>query len=200
MDSEGKPGRIWYLVAAIVAVSGIILFVVLLFSGLKNMNKGMTQMVMPGNHDITLEKDGKYTVFYEHRSVIDNQVFVTSENLSGFQVFVVDKQNQKPVAVIPTTVSSNYTMGGRAGFAIFEFEIAHPGRYEISGWYAAQEPGPRIVLAVGQGFVGRLVGTILFSIAILMLSIVIAIAVTVFTLIKRYQAGKSTLQSQSRSA
>ena len=198
MNGQGKPGRIWYLISAIIAVSGIILFVILLFSGLNSMKKGMIQMVMPGNHDINLERAGKYNIFYEHRSVIENKIYITSENLSGFQVFVVDKQGQKPITVIPATVSSAYSLGSRSGYAIFEFEITRPGRYEISGWYSAQEPGPRIVLTLGQGFVGRLIGTILLSIAVLMLSIVIAIAITVYTLIKRYSAAKPAEQSISR--
>ncbi len=193
MNHQSKPGRIWYLFSAVIALSGIILFVILLFSGLNNMKTGLIQMIMPGNHDVNFGKAGKYTIFYEHRSVIDNQVFATVESLSGFQVFVVDKQYRQPVAVRPAAVSSNYSIGGRSGYAVFEFEVTHPGRYEISGWYSAKEPGPRIVLTLGQGFVRRLVGTIFLSIAVLILSIGIAIAVVVYTLIRRYQAGNKSL-------
>ncbi len=191
MDNNKKPGRIWYMVAVIVAVSGIILFAVSLFGGLRNMSRSLTQMVMPGNHDMTFEKKGNYTIFYEHRSVIDNQIFVTREDLSGFQVFIVDKQNQQAITVNPAAVSANYSMGGRSGYAIFEFEITHPGKYEISGWHSGEEPGPKIVLAVGAGFVGKLFRTILFSILTLMLSFVIAGTITLITLIRRNQAKKT---------
>ena len=68
------------------------------------------------------------------------------------------------------------------------FNINQPGIYEFSASYPQGQEGPEIVLAMGQGFMKKLLGTIFGGLALFFGSIAIAIAITVVTLLKRKRA------------
>ena len=46
---------------------------------------------MPGSGDITLQQTGKYTIFYEYRSVVGNRIYSTGENIPGIIVNITSK-------------------------------------------------------------------------------------------------------------
>jgi len=86
-----KPSKWYYGLAALVAIIGIIIFVVFLFNAISSMTKGMTQIVVPGHGSVALEKAGTYTIYYEYLSVIGNKVYATDQNLSGLECVVIEK-------------------------------------------------------------------------------------------------------------
>jgi hypothetical protein len=81
--SKIRPSRWFYLIGIIVliggpAVSSAILFPTIL-SNISNMAAEIpsTQVLVTSSSDITLSQPGKYTVFYEYRSIVGNRVYST---------------------------------------------------------------------------------------------------------------------------
>ena len=71
---------------------------------------------------------------------------------------------------------------------MFDFTIDQPGVYEISGGYAATGEGPQVVLAVGRGFIGEILLTVLGSLAIVFGCIGLSVAIAAYTAVKRRNA------------
>jgi len=65
--------------------------------------------------------------------------------------------------------------------------VDQPGTYEFAAWYIKGQ-GPEIVLAIGQGFTGKLMRTIGGGIAILFGSGAVGIGIAVVTFRKRRRA------------
>lgn len=78
-----KPSKIFYVVSGVTLLIGIILFVIILISGIfSSIDKISNQVFVPGTKIIELKETGKYSIYFEHRSVIDGKVFETN-NISG---------------------------------------------------------------------------------------------------------------------
>lgn len=190
------PSRWLYAIAVAIMVIGVAFFVIFLFSSLQNITKNLTQVVVPGKQDIELSESGKYTIFYEYRSVIGDRLYATGDNLSGLTCKLIEKTTDRSVALTPVTTSRTYSTGGRAGMAIFDFKIEEPGIYELSADYLEGRDGPAVVLAVGKGFMVKLMTTIFGGIAILFLSIIAGAAIAIITFAKRYQKKKHLSATQ----
>lgn len=183
-----KPSKWFYGLAALVMVMGIVLFVVVIFSGIASMSKGLNQIVVPGKDTMHFEKAGSYTIFYEYVSTYNNRVYATEENLSGLECSVINKTSHEHVALLPPKTASNYSFGGRSGRSIFIFTVEQPGSYEINAYYAEGYSGPEVVLAIGSDVTMRLVGTIFGAIAIIFGSIILSAVIAIITFVKRRKA------------
>lgn len=182
------PSRWYYGLAVLVAIIGTVFFAVFLFKSLSGLADGLIQVVVPGESDIVLTGPGNYTVFYEHQSVVGNKIYSTGEHLSGLQCFLIEKSTGSEIALPPASVGSSYSIGGRSGKSVLEFNIDKPGSYEFSAWYPEGQKGPEVVLAIGHNFTFKLMGTIFGGIAIFLSSVVIAVAITIITFLKRRKA------------
>lgn len=185
-----NPSRWLYVIAAAIIVVGTVFFVIFLFSSLQNIAGNLTQVVVPGTKALEFTEPGDYTIFYEYKSVIGNKIYATGDDLSGLECNLVEKATGRSIALAPTTTNMTYSTGGRAGMAIFNFTIEKPGTYELSAIYIEHRTGPEVVLAVGKGFMVKLMTTIFGGIAILFVSIIAGAAITIITFVKRYQAKK----------
>jgi hypothetical protein len=158
--------------------------------------------VVPGSGDITLSQAGKYTVFYEYRSMVDNRIYSTGEEIPGIQVNLVSKDTGAEIPLSAASVNTTYTIGGRSGIALFDFGIDQPGVYELSASYPASVQGqqrPEIILAVFHGssleeLFGSIMGTVGGVLAIAFVPFAVGIAIIVITFLKRRRAGASTQQ------
>jgi len=187
---EIRPGRGYYVLAVMVFVAGIGLFAWLLFKNLSGLSEGLKQVVVPGKTDLVLSKAGNYTVFYEYRSVVDNKVYLTERSLSGLACTLASKSTGSEIRLSRSTMTSTYTLGGREGVSILEFQISQPGTYEFSAGYAEGREGPEVVLAIGQDFTARLFATVIGSLAALFGSMALALVIFGVTLNKRSKAKK----------
>jgi hypothetical protein len=186
--SPNKPAWWWYVVAALVGLGGLAAFVVFLVSNLRHLDQGFTQVAIPGTQEVELREPGTYTVFHEYQSVFNNRQYSNQPQLPGLQLGVNSGQSNAVIPVTAAGVNSNYSLGSRAGISLFEFNIAAPGRYVISAQYADGTDGPEAVLAIGKGFTGRILKTVLGSFAILGGSLVASILIAVITFVKRRRA------------
>ena len=60
-----------------------------------------------------------------------------------------------PIPARSTWLPLRYSVAEQAGIQVFDFWVAEPGRYELSARYPEGKPGPQVVLAVGEGFLGN---------------------------------------------
>ncbi|HHU73040.1 MAG TPA: hypothetical protein GXZ28_00240 [Clostridiales bacterium] len=179
-----KPSRIYYGVSVFVFIAGLILFfIVLIFGIFSSINAIGTQVVVPGSEIIELDKAGKYIIFHEYKSVVDGKIY-SSNSINGLYCTLTNVKTGEDITLSITTPNMNYSVNGREGRSVFEFNIDEPGRYELKAWYG-QRDGEEAVLAVGKGFGAGLFVTIILCIGILFGSIVISILIFVITFLKR---------------
>jgi hypothetical protein len=193
---EIRPGRGYYGLAAIVFISGWVLFGLFLFRNLSGISSKLQQVVVPGKTELSLNRPGSYTIYYEQESVVGSKVYSTSRSLSGLECTVTAKATGEEVTLSRAAVSSRYAVGGRSGYSVFDFKIDRPGVYEIAAQYSEGQEGPQVVLAVGQGFTMGVLTTVFGGLAILFGSIGLAVAIAVYTAVKRHKAMR---QAQDRS-
>jgi hypothetical protein len=190
-----KPSKVFYGVSGVVLVIGIILFVIILITGIfSSVDKLNNRVVVPGTKIIDLKETGKYTIFFEYRSVIDGKVFETNE-ISGLICSLRNTETGQFIKLDNSSVSSNYSVAGREGKSIFEFVINDIGKYELKAWYETGK-GEEAVLAIGKGFGTALVRTIALSIGALFVSFGASSAIFILTFIKRKKAKNSALIQQ----
>ncbi|MDP6636256.1 MAG: hypothetical protein QGG42_15255 [Phycisphaerae bacterium] len=186
-----KPSGWCYVVAGAVLVAGIAGFILFLVGGLSDLSGGLTQMIVPGQHQITLSETGSHTVFHEHRSVVGDKVYSTGPGgISGLRCKLVSKADGREIPLHQGSVSTSYSMGSRSGVSIFDFSIDSPGEYVFSAQYPPGRDGPETVMAIGHGFVGQLLVTILGGIGIMFGSLGLAAAIAVVTFVKRRRSGR----------
>jgi len=185
---ETGPSRFYYGLAGVIFIGGWVLFGLFLFARLSRLPEKLQQVVVPGKTDITLAKAGSYTIYHEYRSAIGSRVYSSPRNLSGLRCRVISVATGAEIALSTPLGSSHYSYGSRAGVSLFDFEIDQPGVYEFSGGYADTGEGPQVVLAIGQGFVGEILLTVFGSLAIVFGFIGLAVAIAVYTAVKRQKA------------
>jgi hypothetical protein len=191
MSQPITPSRWYYLLSLFIVSVGAGLFFLIMFKGLSGIPDKLAQMEAPGTAEMTFAEPGKYTVFYEHRSVIEGKVYDTGENLSGLWVTVVSKETGSPVPLVQPSVSTSYEVGNRAGVSVLEFNIERPGVYQVSATYPDNKDGQRVAMAVGQGVAGRITATIISGLATMFGSVLLAIVISVITFVKRRRAKKA---------
>ncbi len=155
------PSWLWYLLAVGVFLAGFVGMGVVVFNSLSRLGDDLVQIVVPGERELSLEA-GSHTIFHESQSTVDGRIF-SADNVAGLGVRLTSAAGE-PVTLSQATAGT-YQFGGRRGSAVLQFDIAEPGVYLLSGAYRDGMSGPETVLAVGQGFVGGLVVTILSALA-----------------------------------
>ena len=186
-----RPGKWLYGLAAVIFIAGWALFAVILWKSLSGMDEGLQQVVVPGTTELNLAKPGKYTIFHEYQSVIGSRIYSMSQDVTGLECRLRNKATGVPVALSRSLSNSSYSMGGRSGVSYLDFRIEKPGVYELSAEYPEGVEGPQIILAVGQGVGLRIVAGILGSMAVVFGCIGLAVAIAVYTGVKRYRAGEA---------
>jgi hypothetical protein len=202
-----KPSKWFYVVGIVVLIVGPVVSSVFLFStifsNLGNMAEiPSVQVVVPGSSDITLSQEGKYTIFYEYRSLVGNRIYSTGEEIPGLQINLVSKETGNEIPLSGASVNRTYTVGSRSGIGLLDFVIEQPGVYELSASYPPVQ-GPReggggeqnqeIVLAVIHGtaidkLFGSITATVASFMAVILVPFVAGIVIIVITFIKRRKA------------
>jgi hypothetical protein len=202
--SPQKPSRWFYVVGIVILIVGPVVSSVVLFSSvfsnLGNMAAEIqsTQVVMPGSSDITLQQTGKYTIFYEYRSMVGNRIYSTDENIPGIIVNIVSKGTGDGIPLSSASTNSSYSLGSRSGIGLFDFDIDEPGIYELSASYPAvqgqqEEQRQEIILAVIHSSVierifGSIMGIVASAMAIVFVPFIVGVAIIIITFLKRRKA------------
>src|SRR5436309_2697333 len=126
-SGSSRPSGWYYGLAALVAVVGLAAAVMVLIRGLSALQSSLIQVVVPGRSEIMLPQPGRYTIFHEHRSAHRGKVYSTEGRLAGLGFLLRSKSTGQKVALAPPSTSSTYSMGGREGVSIFDFNVDQPG-------------------------------------------------------------------------
>jgi len=158
--TEIRPGRGWYIVAAALLTIAIVVGPLLAVGKARQMLKdGPAQYVVPGEHPLALAEAGEYVIFHEYQSTVGGRVFSTGPGLpSGLTCQVRDLSTGQPLTLSTVSMNANYTLGSRAGQAVWSFRVPAPGQYTLSAGYPPGPGGPEVVLTVQKGLLGELVG------------------------------------------
>lgn len=196
-NQHRKPSRIFYVIGFAIIIIGIPLFAILVFSSINNIvgDNDLVQLVVPSRGDIRLEKTGKYTIYHEYRSVIDNRVYSSSpQEISGLEIALVSKTTGMPIPIVEASVSSTYSVGSRSGISLFDFNIDEPGTYELSAFYPDGHTEPKVVLAIGHGLVGKIIWTALQGVGILLGTFTAGSIIVIMTFLKRREKGSKNIK------
>ena len=144
------PGRRHYVVGSAILIVGVGLFAFFLLRAVNDYTPHI-RAVVPGTYDIDLGHAGKYTVFYEYRSVVDGRVYSTGETLSEILVRIRRDRQSEPLELVKPASRTSYDHGERAGGSMLEFRIEEPGTYEFTAIYSTGiGVDPNVVLAIGR--------------------------------------------------
>ena len=184
-DPKLKPSWWYYVVAGVVMAAGVTWFTWFLLTGLTGLATDMTQMVLPGEHELELSEAGTYTVFHEYKSVVDGKVYSTAGDLSNLYCTLVAVSSGKEMPLPRSTMNSTYSLGTRAGASVFECQVNEPGKYVFSAAYPNGRTEPEVVFTIGHGFTRSLLTIIFGSMGIMGGSFILAAVIAVITAIRR---------------
>ena len=160
-----RPGRIWYLVPALLIAGGIA-SVVFGFVSLSGKVDSFARVPLPAGGTVALNRSGGYVVYYEGPGAGSGQI-------PSFNVRIAPAA--PPAAVrrgsLQTYGSSvTYTIGTRQGRAVLTLQVVHPGKFVVqpSGAGAATAGSD---LAFGQSLGGSIVSIVLPTIGLILLGI-----------------------------
>lgn len=155
------PPSWWYCsIGVAVILAGFGLFLYSLLHGISHITDDLTQVVVPGEKDLTLMPHLNYTIFLETESVVDGRIYSTKDSLSGLRCAVTSQASGNKISMRRPTMSTTYSVGGREGRSVLEFFTEEAGVYHIVCDYDEASQGPRVVLAVGSGVGERIVSTV----------------------------------------
>jgi hypothetical protein len=156
-----RPSGWFYVLGAAVILAGMSVFVYSLFQGVFHLTDNLTQVVVPGGKDLTLQPERKYTIFLEEQSVVDGRIYSTTTNLNGLTCQVSSQTSGKQIDTHRARSSTSYNLGGRSGRSVLEFLTEEGGTYHLACDYEGDRQGPKAVLAVGSGVTEAMLRTIL---------------------------------------
>lgn len=137
-------------------LAGVGLFLYVLIYGIFHITDNLTQIVVPGQKELTLQPNLKYTIFLEEESVVDGKVYSLTGNLAGLACRVTSETSGKNIELRSASISTNYNLGSRSGHSVLEFFTEEAGVYRIACGYGDDREDPQAVLAVGSGLTERI--------------------------------------------
>lgn len=173
-----RPSRWHYFLGiAIILITSAIAMVILIVSMLTSLMPD-TRVVVPGTHQLALNKTGGYIIYHEYQSNIDGKLYYT-KSVSGIKVYLYDSAS-KPVELKYPSTTTSYEINGKAGKSVMEFWIHEPGTYTLVANYSAGESGPDIVLAIGESaFFGAFIKSFIIGTFGLILGLIVIIRAAV---------------------
>ncbi len=182
-----KPGRIFYVISALLFVCGFALFLYSLITGIGAAIKSMDdRLVVPGTKVFNFDEQGRYMIYWEYKTTYGGRVYDT-KSMNGLVCALKSASTGEIVRLDDPKFNSTYSLNSREGTLIFMFQIDAPGEYELSAWYESGE-GEEAVLVVGKGFTTVLFKTILISLVSFFGGIGLGALILVVTLVKRREA------------
>ena len=147
-----KRTSIWHCLWGLpFLLTGGAVFGYTIFHGLMHITDALTQVVVPGKAELSLQHGQRYTVFLEEQSVVNGKVFSSNESIVGLECHVKSLQRDITIALEKSSMSTSYSVNGRSGHAVLEFPVAEDGRYEFACDYGNAQKGADVVLAIGAG-------------------------------------------------
>ena len=142
--ARSVPSGWRYLLAALLATAGVAAFIVL---QIKDTDPDF-RMILRGSQQLDLD-NGSYTLFYEHTTMLNGQVFSTDSIVPAIRFFVIGP-DETGIELETLDSNENYDFDGRAGYSMVNFDIESPGMYTIGGGYPDGPAGSIFIFAIGK--------------------------------------------------
>jgi hypothetical protein len=156
----------WYCSLGVAAMlAGLGMFIYTIVHGISHVTDDLTQIVVPGDRNLTLMPKLKYTIFLEEQSVVNGQIYSTTESLSGLTCAVTSQASGIKIQTRRSTMNTTYSVGGREGRSVLEFVTEEGGVYHIGCDYEEGSRGPQVVLALGSGVDERIFSIVVKALA-----------------------------------
>lgn len=133
-----------------VFLAGAGFFVYSILHGVMHVTDSLTQLVVPGKAELSLQQ-GQYTVFLEEQSIVNGEVFSTTQSVDGLVCRISSVPSGAAVPIGQASSNVTYSVNGRSGHSVLEFSIQQDGKYGFACDYGESPMGPRVVVAVGSG-------------------------------------------------
>ena len=136
---KSRIGRRWFVGIVACFVISLIIFVaggIGIYKGVvgftASINQGMTRFVVPGSQVVHVDEAGPVSVYYEHRSHVDGQVYDTQQSWpNGLNVNITDQATGQVLPMKSSSMTSNYSTPAKSGELIGYFDVAASGDYLI---------------------------------------------------------------------
>jgi len=177
---------LWYLLGVLIIIGGLIAGIV---GAIRDVGRlvdavgHVARFVVPGSENVTITKPGTYVLYYEYKSVLDNEIFSTSQE-TDVKCTAKRLTSGEDVPIEPVRLSAQYEINGRAGKAIAEFTASDIGTYVLTCAHP-DNTGPRIVLAVAPPVTGDWLVSIFKWLAIVFGSFALGLVILIVTLVRR---------------
>ncbi|MCK5139975.1 MAG: hypothetical protein KAQ85_09055 [Thermodesulfovibrionia bacterium] len=175
--NTSHKARRYYGTGCLSIMISIVILVVCVYVGVRNLSHSIVQLMMPGEYEIEFFDSGTYTAFYE---------FISDKKESDFGTKLVDPPTYRdpktgllyqegPTKNLKCRIQSLernyrvplsnddfdspdipdetlYFLGKRAGYPIFQFTIDEPGKYTFSCHYPNNEIWYHEVISFGLDY------------------------------------------------
>ena len=160
---EVRPSWWYASIGVALALAGVGLFAYFLVHGIFHLTDSLTQVVVPGQAQLSLNPPGTYTIFLEEQSVVDGRIYSTTESVDGLKCTVASQSENQQIPLRRPGMSVTYNVHGRSGRSVLAFPVKVAGQYTLFCNYPLETRGPQTVVAVGAGVGEKLTQTVLWS-------------------------------------
>ncbi len=164
-----RPHAAWFALT-IVPIAVAALLTVNEFRGLSSEIRGMQRVVVPGEGVVTLDA-GEHVAYGETASVVGGTAYHTSSFSTSCAL--VDDSSGEAVTLTATTGTTEYSLAGFSGTAMFDFTIPRAGAYRLT---CTGDSTPAVI-AIGDGLGWNIVRLVLIPLASLPVAALVALAV-----------------------
>jgi hypothetical protein len=192
-----SPSRWYYALAFLALLAGIAIFAWSIFTGISSISDELVQVAAPGKADLDLQEPGSYTIFYENQSYFNGSFYYAGEGVPELQFEIIELSTGASIATYAPSGSFTYSIGGRVGRSILDFQTSRPGIYRISTSYPDGSTEPKVVLAIGHGLLEDTLSAVLTSLAAFFGSIIIAAGMAI-VIYRRRQRAFERLREEER--
>jgi hypothetical protein len=194
---EVRPSWWYASIGVALALAGVGLFAYFLVHGLFHLTDSLTQVVVPGQAQLSLNAPATYTIFLEEQSVVDGRIYSNTESVVGLKCTVTSQSENQQIPMRRPGMSITYNVNGRSGRSVLAFPVKVAGQYVLFCNYPQDTRGPQTVVAIGTGVGEKLTQTVLGSLISMFGGMGSGALVIALVIMKRRAAEKKLVTSPS---
>jgi hypothetical protein len=179
----------WFFLGPIILMVGVIAASVMIAVGALSAGEGLERIPAPGSGVVRFEEAGTHTVFWEQRGVMQAQV------PAGLAVVITPAAGGEPLSQSSGGMNFTYNNNNVAGRNFTTVEVPSPGEYKVDVTVPEGAAGAGQV-ALGGNPAGRVLGTILGSMAVGGISFVLCLVILIVVAVRRSKSAKAQMAQQ----
>jgi hypothetical protein len=178
------------LLAVPFLLAGILLSVYMFYRDIGRFNRDMAHTEIPGQLELELKRNEKYTVFLEQSSASNFGANSLAISLSSVMCEIRSLPNGEFIPAIKPSKFLHYSYSNRAGGSFMEVTVPRDGTYLFACRDARQKPGTKLSVAVGAGAAEAITASLGRFFLILIAGIGVALLIFLRVMMLRDQSRK----------